>query len=616
MRYGRIPEEVIEAVLNRNDIVDIIGRHVHLSKQGHYMKGLCPFHSEKSPSFTVTPEKRIYRCFGCGAGGNVIRFLMEIEGLSFSEAVAKLAEDADIPITWEETTEEQSEQQVEKANLLKAYDFAAKLYHYILGNTEQGKVAKNYLVSRGISDKLIDTFQIGYAPGMWDTLVQQLDKRGFSLPLMEKGGLISARNEGSGYVDKFRERIMFPICDSTGKVIAFGGRSMGDAQPKYLNSPESVLFNKSRTMYNMHQARPNMRKHQQAVLFEGYVDVIKAWEAGISNGVATMGTALTKEHAALLNRNADKIVVCYDGDHAGQSAAYKSIPILEATGSRVTVAMLPDGKDPDDYVSTYGFDRFVREIIEPAVPLMKYKLLYIRKNFKLHEDGDRLRYLQTAVKMIADLPSPMEREHYLKQLASEFPADSSYEAMKLDLHEILLQSEKNRTDGDNKPFLWNNVMNNGRTEERTRTRIPTLLPAYHNAERLLLAIMMHDRDVCMHVEAQLGDQFNVEAHAVLAAYLYAYYAQNTEPDASRYIAMLQDEQLESLASSIIMMGSGHGLNEQVIDDYIRQIRKVPMQEEVERKKEERVRAERAGDNLRAAQIGIEIIALDKHLKSN
>lgn len=614
MRYGRIPEEVIEAVLKRHDIVDVIGRHVHLSKQGHYMKGLCPFHSEKSPSFTVTPEKQIYRCFGCNVGGNLIRFVMEIEGLSFSEAVSKLAEEADIPITWEEATEEQTEQQQEKTTLLKAYDFTAKLYHYILGNTEQGKVAKGYLASRGISDKLIDTFQIGYAPAMWDTLVQQLDKREFDLALMEKGGLISAKHEGNGYVDKFRERIMFPICDSTGKVIAFGGRSMGDAQPKYLNSPESILFNKSRTMYNLHLARPNMRKLQQAVLFEGYVDVIKAWEAGISNGVATMGTALTKEHAALLNRNADQIVVCYDGDNAGQSAAFKSIPILEETGSRVTVAMLPDGKDPDDYVRNYGFDRFVREIIEPAVPSMKYKLLYIRKNFKLHEDGDRLRYLQSAVKLISQLQSPMEREHYLKQLASEFP-ESSYEAMKLDLHEILLQSEKNRPEGDNKPILWNNVMNNGRTAERTLKKSPSLLPAYHNAERLILAVMMHDREVCSQVEAQLGDQFNVEAHAVLAAYLYAYYAQNAEPDASRYIAMLQDEQLESLASSIVMMGAGHGMNEQVIDDYIRQIRKVPMQEEVERKKEERVRAERAGDHLRAAQIATEIIALEKRLKS-
>ncbi|MBD0379120.1 DNA primase [Paenibacillus sedimenti] len=609
MRYGRIPEEVIEAVLKRHDIVDVIGRHVHLSKQGHYMKGLCPFHSEKSPSFTVTPEKQIYRCFGCGAGGNVIRFLMEIEGLSFSEAVTKLAEEVDMPITWEEATEEQSEQQLEKANLLKAYDFAAKLYHYILGNTEQGKMAKGYLVSRGISDKLIDTFQIGYAPTMWDTLVQQLEKRGFSLPLMEKGGLISARHEGSGYVDKFRDRIMFPICDPTGKTIAFGGRSMGDAQPKYLNSPESMLFNKSRTVYNMHQARPHMRKLQQAVLFEGYVDVIKAWEAGVSNGIATMGTALTKEHAALLNRNADRIVVCYDGDNAGQSAAFKSIPLLEEAGCQVTVAMLPDGKDPDEYVSTYGFDRFVREIIEPAVPSMKYKLLYIRKNFKLHEDGDRLRYLQAAVKMIADLHSPMEREHYLKQLASEFP-DSSYESMKLDLHEILLQSEKNRSDGDNKPFLWNNVMNNGRPAGRSRDPI---LDKYQKSERLLLAAMMQDREVCKYVEEQLGDQFNFEAHAVLAAYLYSFFEDNMEPDVSRYMLMLQDGKLESLASSIADIGAGHVSSNRIVDDYISEIKKYSITQEIARMTEQSMIADRAGDTKKAVQLAIEIMALRKQL---
>jgi DNA primase len=609
---GRIPDEVIEAVLKHHDIVEVIGKYIHLTKQGHYMKGLCPFHSEKSPSFTVTPEKQIYHCFGCGVGGNSIHFLMEIEGFGFSEAVTRLAEEAGIPVSWEEASEEQTEQQLEKSTLLRAYELASKLYQYIMHNTEQGKAAKEYLRSRGISEKLMETFQIGYAPATWDTTVQLLDKRGFNLSLMDKGGLVSARSEGNGYVDKFRERIMFPICDSTGKVIAFGGRAMGDVQPKYLNSPETILFNKSKSLYNFHQARANIRKKGQVVLFEGYVDVIKAWEAGVLNGVATMGTALTKEHATILNRNADNVVICYDGDNAGQSAAYKSIPIIEDTGTRVNVAMLPDSKDPDEYVRTYGFERFVREIIEPAVPSMKYKLLYIRKNFKLHEDGDRLRYLQTAVKMIAELLSPIEREHYLKQLSSEFP-DSSHDALKQDLHEILLESEKNRKNGDNKQFLWNNVRNNGSAAEKRRT---ALLPAYHNAERQLLAIMMHDRDICLHVEKQLGDQFHVEAHAVLAAYLYAYYAQYIEPNASRYIAMLQDDQLESLASSIVMIGMGHGVNAQVIDDYIREIKKVPLQQEITRKKEEMVRAERAGDHQQAAQIAIQIITLEKQLKTS
>jgi DNA primase len=452
-------------------------------------------------------------------------------------------------------------------------------------------------------------FQVGYAPAMRDALVQQLEKNGFSLPLMEKGGLISARTEGSGYVDKFRDRIIFPIHDAKGNVIAFGGRAMGDVQPKYLNSPESVLFNKSRSLYNFHQARQAIRKSGRIVLFEGYVDVIKAWEAGVHNGVATMGTALTGEHAEVLKRNADQVIVCYDGDNAGQSAAYKNISILEKAGIFVKVALLPEGKDPDEYILSYGSERFVREIIEAAVPSIKYKLLYIRKNFRLQEDGERLRYLQSAVKLIAELPSPIEREHYLKELSSEF--DASLEALKQDLAEIRHQSEKSGKYGDNNAILWNNVMNNGSRAEHT----PPLLPAYHNAERLLLAVMMHDRDVCKYVEERLGDGFHVEAHAVLAAYLYAFYAQHNEPNISKYLAMLQDSELSGLASSIGNIGADHAMSEKVIDDYIAQIRKYARQQEIERKKEEMIRAERLGEPLRAAQILQEIKTLEKQLRA-
>ncbi|SEB41203.1 DNA primase [Paenibacillus sp. GP183] len=611
LSYGRIPEEVIEAVLARHDIVEVIGKYVHLTKQGHYMKGLCPFHSEKSPSFTVTPEKQIYHCFGCGVGGNSIHFLMEKEGYSFAEAVRILADEAGIPISWEESTAEQTEQQKEKASLLQAHEFAAKLYQYILGNTEQGKKALVYLRSRGMSDKLIETFQIGYAPVMWDTLVLQLEKRGYDMQLMEKGGLISARSEGSGYVDKFRERIMFPICDSTGKVIAFGGRATGDVQPKYLNSPETMLFNKSRTLYNMHLARPNIRKAEKAVLFEGYVDVIKAWEAGVHNGIATMGTALTKEHAGILNRNSERIVLCYDGDNAGQSAAFKSIPILEEAGCKVSVAMLPDNQDPDEYVTAHGSERFVREIVEPSVPSMKYKLLYIRKNFKLHEDGDRVRYLQAAVKMIADLSSPIEREHYLKQLSSEFP-DSSYEALKQDLTEHLLLSEKNRNTGDNKPFLWNNVMNNRRAAGAKHL---TGFSDVYNAESELIFFMIHDKDITHYVQEKLGAQFIEDKFAALSAYLYSFYSEN-DTNPGLFISKIQDAKLRELATSLVMKDARPIHIEQIQEaDYrIQTILSHYIRLEIEEKKAEANRLVLLKDNLSAAKILSEIRSLEDRRK--
>lgn len=610
MSNGRIPEEIIETVLKHHDVVDVVGRYVHLSKQGHYMKGLCPFHSEKTPSFTVTPEKQIYHCFGCGAGGGVIQFLMAMEGYSFAEAVSQLAKEANLDIGLDAIADQRREQNPEKTKLLEAYELAGKLYQYILKNTEQGKQAMQYLRSRGLNDKQIETFGIGYAPTPWDTLTQLLERRQFSLPLMEKGGLISARQENQGYFDKFRDRIIFPIHDWKGNIIAFAGRAMGDAQPKYLNSPESMLFHKSRSLYNMHLARPNIRRHQQLVLFEGYMDVIKAWEAGVVNGVATMGTALTSEHADIIRKQADQVIVAYDGDSAGQAAAYKSIPILEKAGLLVKVAIIPNGQDPDEYIASNGSERFVREVIEAAVPSIKYKLLYFRKNFKLQEDGEKLRYVQQALKMIAEIPSPIEREHYVRELSTEF--HYSYEFTLQTLNEIRLQAEKNNKFGDNKDKPWNNVMNDGAPRQPN----PSLYLAYHNAERQLLAIMMYDREVTHYVERELGDQFNVDAHAALAAYLYAYYAQGYEPNASSFIAMLQEAELESLASSIAMMGNSHGVNNQVIDDYIREIKKYPQQQLIKRKREEMIRAERSGDITRAAQIGIEIISLEKQLKSS
>lgn len=611
MSSGRIPDQIIDQVLNSHDIVETVGKYVQLNKQGHYFKGLCPFHSEKTPSFTVTPEKQIYHCFGCGVGGNVIHFVMEIEGYSFTEAVRRLAEEAGIGYSWQNVTQEQSTQQQEKSILLDAYELANKLYQYILHHTEQGKEAKSYLASRGITNELCESFQIGYAPAMWDTLVKQLDKRQFSLALMEKGGLISKKTDGQGYVDKFRQRIIFPIMDSTGKVIAFGGRALADQQPKYLNSPETTLFNKSKVLYNMHQARPHLRKQQQVILFEGYVDVMKAWEAGVVNGIATMGTALTAEHVAVIKRNVEQVTICYDGDSAGQNAAYQSISLLEQSGIRVKVAMIPDRLDPDEYISSYGHQRFRQEIIESAVTAMKYRLLYIRKNFKLQDDAERMRYIQTSISLIAQLQSPIEREHYLKQIASEFN-EVSYETLKQSLHESMLEFEKKRIKGDNIPFMWNNVRQNRTPKERS----PVLFPAYHNAERYLLAMMMHDRDVSLRVEHELADQFHVEEHAVLAAYLYAYYAQHQQPNLSRYVAMLQDENLESLASSIAMIGMQHGSNERVIDDYIREIKKVPMLQQIHFKKSEMVNAERAGNMLEAARIAKEINVLEKKLKSS
>ncbi|RXZ77150.1 DNA primase [Paenibacillaceae bacterium] len=610
MTGSMIPDEVIQAVLKHHDIVETVGRYVHLTKQGKYMKGLCPFHSEKTPSFTVTPEKQIFHCYGCGQGGDVIKFVAETEGYSFPEAVRVLAEDAGIPVTWtqQQTSPGSTAAQRERDTVQAAHEYAAKFYHYLLGNTEFGRTAKEYLRSRGLSDKLIEQFQIGFAPDRWDTLTNFLARRDYDLSLMEKGGLLSAKNDGSGYVDRFRNRIIFPLWSREGKVIAFAGRIMDDGQPKYLNSPETMLFNKGRSLYNFHQARPHIRKTGRLVLFEGYMDVIKSWEAGVHNGVATMGTALTEEHVEIIRRNAAEVIICYDGDDAGQAAALKTIPMLEKAKINSTVALLPQGMDPDEYITSRGGPAFTQGLLENAVSAMKFRLIYLKKSHKLEEEG-RKNYLVEAVKMIAPLESGIEREFYLKELALEFD-DISLDSLKQECNEIRNQLEKMKPARDNNAISWNNGMN----EKRPSKMPPTVLPAYHKAERHLLYVMIQDAEVADTVYQKLGEAFVVEDHAALAAYLYAYYAQGNDPDVSRFIATLQDDRLERAAAAILMMDDNSPLDPQLLDRYIIVIQRERQLRTLERRKEEWVRAERSGDPLLAAQIFTEINALERQLK--
>lgn len=609
MYPGKIPEEVITAVLNHHDIVEVVGRVVHLTKRGRNYIGLCPFHSEKTPSFNVSPEKRSYHCFGCGAGGTAIKFVMETEGLTFPEAVRQLAEEANIAYNWSDAPIEETQEQKDRNGMIAGHEFAVKFYHYILKNTSEGSKALQYLRNRGFTDKWIDDFQIGYAPNSWDTLVRYLNKNEFDLNLMERGGLIAAKSEGDGYVDRFRDRIMFPIQDPRGRTIAFSGRIIGEGQPKYLNTPETPLFNKSRTLFNFHRARQAIRKSGTLVLFEGHVDVVKAFETGTDNVVATMGTALTDHHVKQIRRLADQVILCYDGDAAGQAAAYKSLLMLEKEGCFVRVAILPDHMDPDDYISKFGGEAFQHHLAQGALSSTRYKLLYLRKGYAINTDDGKLKYIQAALKLIAALPAPTEREYYVKELSAEH--HFSIEALNEQLHQIRYQMQKNNPPRDNNPISWNNVMQS----ESGMKGVPVLMPAYHNAERKLLAIMLEDREVAMYVQEHLADQFNVEAHAALAAYLYAYYSQGNESNPSRFIAGLEDNRMIELASALTFSDSVGSNNWQAIEDYIKEIRKFPKQRAIKLKKEEQKQAVRAGDIGRAAQIGMEIISLEKELKS-
>lgn len=609
MSIGMIPENVIEAVRSHHDIVDVVGRYVHLKKAGRNHTGLCPFHSEKTPSFSVSHEKQLYKCFGCGVGGNVFTFLMEMESLTFTEAVKQLAEEANILLPDKVATPAEADHNSDKNQMLKAHELTAKWFQHVLLHTEHGQKALNYLRQRGFTDETVQTFQLGYAPSSWDSLTQFLLKRGFSLPLMEEAGLLSKRADGRSYVDRFRDRVMFPIFDSQGKVVAFGGRVMEkDQQPKYLNSPETPLFNKSRNLYNLHLARGVIRKKQQVILFEGYVDVISAYQAGIQNVVATLGTSLTEEHSKILRRNAEQVILCYDADNAGQSAAYRSLDLLVGSGSMVKVATMPGNIDPDDYIRQYGSNQFQMEVIGGAVSLISYKLQYLRKNVDLNDEQSKLKYVQEALKVIAALKHPIERDHYIRQISDEFKL--SMDALKQELKQIANSQKKEKT-GDNTNKPWNTNINNGKKYGKSSP----LLPAFHNAERTLVGYMMQDAHISHRVQQELGDQFNVDEYAAIAAYLYAYYAEHDEANPNRFIHQLQDDKLIRIATSISMAELNPSPSDKEISDMIRKIQDQPKWLEIEKKKEEKSKAERAGDAIRAAQIGQEMILLQRQLKS-
>jgi DNA primase len=598
----RIAEEKVNEIRQAVEIVDVIGDYVQLKKQGRNYFGLCPFHGENSPSFSVSPDKQIYHCFGCGAGGNVFSFLMDIDGLSFQEAAVKLAESANIELKLEGPASGKNPQLPEGSKqMIEAHELLRKFYHHLLVNTKEGQEALEYLLNRGFTQESIDTFQIGYSLPSWDFAVKLLEKRGFSLDLISKAGLVIQRENDGTYFDRFRNRIMFPILDHQGNTIAFSGRALGGEEPKYLNSPETQIFNKSKILYNFHLARGVIRKQQQAVLFEGFADVISANRAGVENGVATMGTSLTEEHISLLKRNVQAVTICYDSDKAGIEAAFRASNMLSKAGFAVRVATMPDGMDPDDFIKVHGEEKFRNDIIGSSATLMAFKLIYYRRGKNLQNEGDRLQYIEEVLKEISMLDKAVEKDLYLRQLANEFSL--SLDALAQQLNQLVHASGHKR---QNQPRAESKPVSYARKSE--------LKPAYHTAERRMIFHMMRDADVAYKVQEMLaGSTLNIDEHQAIITYLFSYYEKGHEPDPSAFLNYLQDNKLKRVVADIEMMPLNEEISDQELSDYIKQVLNYQKMLKIKEKMAEQKQAERQNDFLRAAAIATEIIQLRKTL---
>ena len=407
------PDEVIEEVRSSNNIVDIIGGYVRLQKKGSSYFGLCPFHNEKSPSFSVSPNKQMYYCFGCGAGGNVFTFIMEYENQTFPEAVKILADRAGIALPEAELTEEQKRERNKRQLLLEINKTAANYFYYQL-NGDQGQQAREYLENRRLSKETQIHFGLGYASKYSNDLYLYLKKKGYQDQILKETGLLTY-DEKRGAHDKFWNRVMFPIMDVNNRVIGFGGRVMGDGTPKYLNSPETMLFDKSRNLYGLNYARTSRKPYM--IICEGYMDVIAMHQAGFTNAVASLGTAFTAQHSVLLKRYTQEVRLAYDS--AGQKAALRAIPILKSAGINVRVIHMDPYKDPDEFIKNLGTEAF-QERIDAAESSFMFEISVLEKNYKQSDPEGRASFMKAMARRLLEFPQELERNIYIDAIAGRY----------------------------------------------------------------------------------------------------------------------------------------------------------------------------------------------------
>ncbi|NLC51235.1 MAG: DNA primase [Firmicutes bacterium] len=539
-----IPENMVEQIRNQFDLVEVVSRYTALKEKGNRFWGLCPFHNEKTPSFTVSPDKQLYHCFGCGAGGDIFQFVMDIENVDFPEAVRLLAAQAGIRIP-EGGVADSSDFKL-KTMLFDVHKLAARFYHYILYKTTAGKEALTYLKKRGLSDRIIHRFGLGFAPDRWDSLLRFAQRKGIGPNILLKAGLVTHRQDDNGYYDRFRGRIIFPIFDLTGRVIGFGGRTLKGLGPKYLNSPETPLFNKSSTLYGFNFARGTIRKKQQAIIVEGYMDVITAHQFGLEQTVACLGTALTERQAYLLRQQAEEVFIAFDADVAGENATWRGLDVLRSAGCQVRVAPLPEGDDPDLFLRSKGAAAFQNEILQKAVPVSEYRLKQILSRYNLQDRQEMLQCLHQSLLVLAEISDNLERDEYIRLLAGKFSV--SEEALRLELKK-LRQKYYRSTDSINI-----------KAKRGQNNSIIQVLDEGHDsvvkaAERQLVAIMVRDMGKIDVIKQHLQpEDFNCELYRGIVQQLFELTEQEKErrTNSSWLLSVVSGREEHRLISEIFL----------------------------------------------------------------
>ncbi len=487
----------VARVRDASDILGVVASYVPLKKKGGNYWGCCPFHSEKTPSFSVAPEKGFFYCFGCHAGGNVFKFISMIENISYFDAIRLQAEKLGIPMPDREKSEKDVEKERKIADLRRMMEMAQSFFHNCLVKTRYGATGLQYFAGRGIGADVIEEFGLGFAPDAPGKLRDAFKKRGVSEQLLLEGGLVAERQ--NGVYDKFRNRVMIPIADDRGRVVGFGGRVLGDGQPKYLNSPETLLFNKRRILFGLDRAKRAIREEGKVILVEGYMDAISLSAAGIKNVVASLGTAFTAEQCRLVLRSTDEICFCYDSDEAGQRATMRALSIVRSTGARARVMIVPDGKDPDEFVRKHGADAF-RELSKEARSIGDFHLEYVQRTNDIRTLDGKNKALKALLPVLKE-SNPVEQNEYVKRLRSTLGIDEGIIRQEIAMY---------HDDGI-------------RDEYRPRMERPsvrTVDDAVRRAGRALIRRAWNDPGVAVMVVAEMGDEpFPYPLHEKLLRYM-------------------------------------------------------------------------------------------------
>lgn len=524
------PEDLVEEIRQRNDIVDVVSEHVKLKRTGNNHMGLCPFHNEKSPSFSVSGQKQMYHCFGCGVGGNVFTFVMEYENYSFVEALKYLAERVNIALPEQEYSEEAKKKKDLKGQLLEINRQAAKYFFYQL-KSERGTIANEYLTNRKLSDETISKFGLGYSNKYSNDLYQYLKQLGYSDEILKQSGLVSI-DETKGAYDKFWNRVMFPIMDVNNRVIGFGGRVMGEGEPKYLNSPETLLFDKSRNLYGLNVARTS-RKHNMLIC-EGYMDVIALHQAGFTNAVASLGTAFTGLQANLLKRYTSEVLLTYDSDGAGTKAALRAIPILKEAGLSTKVINMKPYKDPDEFIKALGADEFQKRIDE-AQNSFYFEIEVLERDYDLNDPEQKTKFFNEVAKKLLVFTEEIERNNYIEAM------DRKYHVGFDNLRKLV--NHYGATLVPTQTVIK-------KVQERSNKRV-TAEDSMKQASKLLLTWMIEDTRLFQKLNGVISEKdFDGELYQTVARMLFQQYKEQGQVIPAKIINQFESKEEQSEVASL------------------------------------------------------------------